>query len=311
MGILEQIRTRKFRELPFGTKAITVAVNLGLVLILIMVLGAGPCVTQQELTIGVQGEGTVTGAGTHESGQGVSIGANPADGWKFVSWSGGTVADRYSQYTTVAVEVDTEITAIFTQLLQYTLTIKVQGNGSAFSSGTYSEGEVVIITTIPAPDWKFVSWSGDTITVNDTALGSTTIIMDGDKEITANFSEIPSSTTPPEIPTSGIGAAGVSIYSNPGSHPSLMPAMLELTWNIADSTITITGIPGVSEVTGTLEEDGTFSAMGDGSYSGYSTSYTFNGTITPGGISGMLSIGDDGGLPGGEAIVYEIELTFP
>ncbi len=87
--------------------------------------------------------------------------------------------------------------------------------------------------------------------------------------------------------------------------------MLELTWNIADSTITITGIPGVSEVTGTLEEDGTFSATGDGSYSGYSTSYTFNGTITPGGISGMLSIGDDGGLPGGEAIVYEIELTFP
>jgi hypothetical protein len=60
-----------------------------------------------------------------------------------------------------------------------------------------------------------------------------------------------------------------------------------------------------------LEAGGFFFATGDGTYAGYSTNFIFDGVITPDGISGMLIIGADGGLPGGEAIVYEIELTFP
>ena len=92
----------------------------------------------------------------------------------------------------------------------------------------------------------------------------------------------------------------VSIFANPGGHPSLMPSTLELTWNIVGSTITITGIPGVGELTGTLGDGGFFFAIGDGAYAGYSTSFRIDGIITPDGISGTLNIGSDGGLPGGE-----------
>jgi hypothetical protein len=207
---------------------------------------------------------------------------------------------------------------------QYTLTIRVSGNGNATGAGTYSLGEVAPIVATPDAGWQFDYWGGDIGNVADPESASTTITMDADKAIIAFFLPLPSTPTPttpsptpttpsptPEIPTSGTGAADVSIFTNPGNHPSLMPATLELTWNIDGSTITITGIPGVGELTGTLADTGFFFAIGDGTYAGYSTNLRIDGNITPDGISGTLNIGSDGGLSGGEAIVYEIELTFP
>ncbi len=115
---------------------------------------------------------------------------------------------------------------------------------------------------------------------------------------------------PPEIPLSGTGTATATVVDNPGNHPVLIPGTLTLTWEIDvfNGTVTITGIPGVGALTGALEADDTFLATGDGTYSGFPTSFTFEGFITPEGISGALFIGVNGGLPGGQAIIYEIVL---
>ena len=102
----------------------------------------------------------------------------------------------------------------------------------------------------------------------------------------------------------------MEVADNPGEHPVLIPGTITLTWNIDGSNITISGIPGVSELTGILETDGTFSVGVGDTYAGYLTTYIFNGTITPDGISGMLIIGADGSLPGGQAIWFHIVLLF-
>ncbi len=124
-------------------------------------------------------------------------------------------------------------------------------------------------------------------------------------------------TTPPATTTSGSGTAEVGVFYNPGNHPFLMPVQFILYWTIVDSTIiSFTGIPGVEAGTGELtgpyvSSAGTFFVVGEGTYAGYEmTPFIFNVIITPGGISVTLTVGDNGGLPGGQAIVYKIELLF-
>ncbi|AFK05956.1 hypothetical protein Theba_0222 [Mesotoga prima MesG1.Ag.4.2] len=76
----------------------------------------------------------------------------------------------------------------------YTLTVSSVGQGTVTKNpdkATYTHGEVVQLTANPDSGWNFDSWSGD-------LTGSTNpvnITMDGNKSITANFSEITYSIT--------------------------------------------------------------------------------------------------------------------
>jgi len=192
MGILEQLRTTKFRELPFRTKVITGAVKLGLVLILILVLGIGPCGGEVVVTIEKKGEGTVTGAGAYGKNLQVPITATPADGWKFDHWSGGTVTNPNAASTTITIlDENQEITANFTQL-QYTLQIEVAGGTATGDSTDYLYGQEVTIVATPDKGWKFDSWVGDPVA--DPTSPTTTVIMDGHKLISAIFTRLPQHT---------------------------------------------------------------------------------------------------------------------
>jgi ribosomal protein L21E len=67
----------------------------------------------------------------------------------------------------------------------------------AVAPHTYNQGTVVEITATPTPAalWRFDHWSGDVGTVTDVNDPTTTVIMNGDYTITANFVAI---TTPGE-----------------------------------------------------------------------------------------------------------------
>jgi|GEM_PF-191722 len=72
---------------------------------------------------------------------------------------------------------------------QYTLTTNTVGSGSITlnpSGGTYPGGTVVTVTAVPAAGWQFDGWSGD---LSGTA-NPTTITMNANKSVTANFSEV-------------------------------------------------------------------------------------------------------------------------
>jgi PKD repeat protein len=71
---------------------------------------------------------------------------------------------------------------------QYTLTTNTVGQGSITldpTGGTYDEGTIVTPNAVPGSGWQFDNWSGD---LSGTA-NPTTITMNSNKTVTANFSE--------------------------------------------------------------------------------------------------------------------------
>ncbi|MFW5999640.1 MAG: dockerin type I domain-containing protein [Halanaerobiaceae bacterium] len=70
-----------------------------------------------------------------------------------------------------------------------TLTISVDGAGSVSpeeGEHTYDEGEEVAVSATPEDEWSFVEWQGD---VADPESSETEVVMDEDKDISAEFEE--------------------------------------------------------------------------------------------------------------------------
>ncbi len=78
--------------------------------------------------------------------------------------------------------------------LQYTLTIGSTGGGSVTTPGegtfVYNEGTVVDLVVKAETDYKFVRWAGDIGTL-ECQCHSTTITMNGNYTIMANFEKLP------------------------------------------------------------------------------------------------------------------------
>lgn len=154
-------------------------------------------------TLNVQrsGSGTVSpslGSHTYNENTTVNISASPSSGWQFDSWSG-DVSDPSDPTTTVVMNSNKTITANFIELppgVTYTLTIEVTGEGTTSpspGSRDYGEDDTVTVTATPADGWRFESWTGD---VNNTGSASTSVTMDEDKTIIANFVLLIDETSP-------------------------------------------------------------------------------------------------------------------
>jgi len=79
--------------------------------------------------------------------------------------------------------------------LQYDLTISSTAGGNVTEPGvgthTYDAGTVVNLTATPNAGYDFVNWTGNVSTIADDEDATTTITMNGDYSITANFEEEP------------------------------------------------------------------------------------------------------------------------
>ena len=79
--------------------------------------------------------------------------------------------------------------------VEYSLTISSSDGGEVTTPGegvhVYSRGEVVSLVAASASGHYFGGWTGDVSTVANTRAASTTITMNGDYSITANFQVIP------------------------------------------------------------------------------------------------------------------------
>ncbi|MDY6986722.1 MAG: choice-of-anchor U domain-containing protein [Thermodesulfobacteriota bacterium] len=149
---------------------------------------------QVMLTMAVEGQGTTvpeTGDHLYDMGTEVAITATPAEGWYFSSWTG-EVADPNAPSTTVTLDTDKTVTAVFTdQVPTFTLTMAVEGNGTTtpeVGEHTYNLDDVVDITATPAEGWYFGGWTGD---VADPDASETTVTMDDNKTVTATFTDEP------------------------------------------------------------------------------------------------------------------------
>jgi len=158
-------------------------------------------VTYYTLTVGVTGGGSaspVAGSHTYAAGTVVSISATPFSGYHFVNWTGnvGSVANVNAAVTTITMNGDYSVIANFEQTAAtyYTLTMAATGGGSinpAVGQYAYAAGAVVSIIASAAGGYYFVSWTGSVGTVANINAASTTITMNGNHSITANFAVIP------------------------------------------------------------------------------------------------------------------------
>jgi len=115
----------------------------------------------------------------------------------------------------------------------YTLTTNVSPTGAGTitkdpNQNTYQSGTVVTLTASPASGYTFSNWSGDASGTSTT----TTVTMNGNKTVTANFATIGTVATPTFTPPSGTytSAQNVTIstattgatirYTTDGSTPS-------------------------------------------------------------------------------------------
>ena len=121
------------------------------------------------------------------AGECINLGANKAPG--FV---GGTVSN-YIVFYSADTGGDT-----------YTLTINTVGSGSVTRdpSGPYVADTEVELNALPAAGWQFSGWSGD-LTGN---ANPAYITMDGNKTVTATFTQIPPGQYTLTVNTSGSGS---------------------------------------------------------------------------------------------------------
>ena len=145
--------------------------------------------------------GTVTGAGTYNSGTVASLTATPNTGYTFAGWSGD--ASGTSASVTVTMNSNKAVTANFqaqSSPTTYTLTTTVAptAGGTVTGAGTYNSGTAASLTATPNTGYTFTGWSGD---VSGTS-ASVTVTMNSNKAVTANFQAQKETTTnPPDTPS--------------------------------------------------------------------------------------------------------------
>lgn len=149
-----------------------------------------------ELVIDSTDGGSVTtpGEGSFDRIEGteVNLVAVADDHHEFVEWTGdvGTIDDTSSAETTITMNGDYSITAVF-EPIEYELTVSSGSGGSVVTPGegifSYEYGEVVDLVAEADEDYEFVEWTGDIDTLADPASPTTNITIHGDYSITAVF----------------------------------------------------------------------------------------------------------------------------
>ena len=131
----------------------------------------------------------------YNSGQIVTLTADPDYGYAFSGWSGD--ASGTANPVQITMNGDKSVTASFAPVIPNTYTLNTTSSvgGSIVRTPdkpTYQSGEVVILTAVPVNGYQFSGWSGH---ASGTA-NPIQITMNGNKSVTASFLPI---DTPDDI----------------------------------------------------------------------------------------------------------------
>jgi hypothetical protein len=142
------------------------------------------------LSTQVAGQGSITrnpDAPAYAAGTVVQLDATPDSGWTFSHWTG-PVADANSAQTSVTMDADTTVTAVFIlPEVNYRLTVATEGQGAVTPSPdavNYPAGTQVQLSATPDPGWTFSHWTGPVV---DADSAQTSVTMDADITVTAVF----------------------------------------------------------------------------------------------------------------------------
>ena len=130
------------------------------------------------------GSGTVTAPVGGYYKETVNVQASPSTGYTFVEWQGDLTTTNANE--TLFIDGNKTIQAVFSAgPVSYNLTTTVvpTGAGTILGGGSYADGDTATLQAVPNSGWLFKDWSGD-VTGNQ---NPTTVLMDADKAVTANF----------------------------------------------------------------------------------------------------------------------------
>jgi len=151
----------------------------------------------------------------YSSGAPVTLTAIPSDGWRFAHWQG--EACGTGPGTTVVMDGDKTVTAVFEAIPRYLLSAITVGGGtiSGNAGSTYYEGAVINLTAQPLPGWQFMYWQGD----ESGATTNLSVTMDRTKSVEAVFG------THVDTTVGGLG----TVTLQPGSGPYPFGSTVQIT----------------------------------------------------------------------------------
>jgi uncharacterized repeat protein (TIGR02543 family) len=123
---------------------------------------------------------------TYTFGETITLTATADPGWVFTGWSGDLSGT--DNPASIVMFGDRNISANFSEIIQHTLNVTTDGNGTVTVEPDlpiYDLGQQVTLTATPDPDWVFTGWSGDLSGVTNPV----TLTISDDHQITATFAE--------------------------------------------------------------------------------------------------------------------------
>ncbi len=142
-------------------------------------------IRQYTVSVSTTGSGSVSlspSGGVYDAGTLLTLTAVPVPGASFLGWSG--ALSGVTNPATLLVDGNNSVTANFTSV--YTLSVSTKGKGSVVldpPGGSYVAGTVVTLTAVPGSGFTFRGWSG----ALSGLANPTTLVMDGNKSVTATF----------------------------------------------------------------------------------------------------------------------------
>jgi hypothetical protein len=148
------------------------------------------CVTTSTISLSANptAGGTVSGAGTFNNGQSVTVTASANTGWNFTGWSeNGMTVSTNANYA-FSVTANRTLTAEFSQI-QYTISTSANPitGGSTSGGGTFINSQSVTVTASANTGWNFTGWSENGMTVSTNV--SYTFSVTTNRTLTAEFSQ--------------------------------------------------------------------------------------------------------------------------
>ena len=196
--------------------------------------------------------GTVTGDGTYNHGESVTLTATANEGYHFVNWTeGGNVVSTNASYTFTADQARTLVAQFEPNSYTITATANPTEGGTVTGDGSYNHGESVTLTATANTGYRFIDWS------NGEKASPYTFTAAANLDITANFAP---------IEVNNITLDYTTLLRKVGEPPVLITATIEpadaldksLTWNsddeavatVANGLVTFAGV-GSTNITAT------------------------------------------------------------